>query len=136
MNRVEFQSLAAERLDDAAALLESGRYACAYYISGYAVECALKACIARQTKQDEFPPKDGAKYYVHDIRRLLDIAGLGKAFSQEAKLDPIFGENWAVVKDWSEESRYQSRRPQQAQEILDAINDPQHGVLRWLRTNW
>jgi HEPN domain-containing protein len=136
MNRLEFQSLAAERLDDAAALLNSGRYACAYYISGYAIECALKACIARQTKQDEFPPKDAAKYYVHDIPRLLEIAGLGEAFSEEAKLDPIFGENWAVVKDWSEDARYQSRRQQQARDILDAIDDPQHGVLRWLKANW
>jgi len=136
MNRTEFQSLAAERLDDAAALLKAGRYACAYYISGYAVECALKACIARKMNQDEFPPKDAAKYYVHDIPKLLDIAGLGSAFAKEVSQDAAFRANWAVVKDWSEESRYQSRQQQQAQEMLDAVNDFQHGVLRWLRENW
>jgi HEPN domain-containing protein len=135
MDRFEFQSLAAERLDDAVALLKAGRYACAYYVSGYAVECALKACIARQTKQDDFPPKDAARYYVHDIPKLLDIAGLGSAF-KEASKDPTFRANWAVVKDWSEESRYQSRQQQQAQEMLDAVNDPQHGVLQWLKGNW
>jgi len=136
MNRLEFQLLAAERLDDAVALLKAGRYACAYYISGYAIECALKACIARKTKQDEFPPKDAARYYVHDIPKLLDIAGLGPAFTQEANHDPTFRANWAAVKDWSEESRYQSRPQQQAQEILEAVNDPQHGVLQWLKRNW
>ncbi|MEX2263319.1 MAG: hypothetical protein WD696_15285 [Bryobacteraceae bacterium] len=136
MNRLEFQSLAAERLDDDAALLEAGRYAGAYYVSGYAIECAMKACIARKTKQDEFPPKEAAKYYVHDITKLLDIAGLGPAFAQKAGRDPAFSANWAVVKDWTEETRYQSRGQQQAEEILAAINDPQHGVLQWLRRNW
>jgi hypothetical protein len=136
MNRRDFQRLATERLDDATALQRSGRYACAYYIAGYVIECALKACIARQTKQDEFPPKNAAKYYVHDIQKLLDIAGLGSHFDAEAKGDPAFRANWAVVKDSSEESRYQSPIQQQAQDILDAIGDSQHGVLQWLRKNW
>jgi HEPN domain-containing protein len=30
-------------------LLEAGLYAGAYYLAGYAVECALKACIAKKT---------------------------------------------------------------------------------------
>lgn len=124
--------MATERLDDAAALLKAGRYAGAYYIAGYAIECALKACIAGRTKQDEFPPKEAAKYYVHDLAKLLDIAGLGSAFAQEAE-DPAFRANWAAVKDWTEETRYQSRGQRQAEEILAAINDPQHGVLQWLR---
>lgn len=100
------------------------------------MECALKACIARQTKQDQFPPRDAAKYYVHDIAKLLDIAGLSEEYSREASQDPAFRTNWAVVKDWSEESRYQNRHEQQAQELLDAVGDPQHGVLRWLKENW
>jgi HEPN domain-containing protein len=136
MDRFEFQRLAAERLEDAVALLNAGRFAGAYYISGYAVECALKACIAKKTRQDDFPPKDASKYYVHDLAKLLDIAGLGLVFADEASKDPIFRANWAVVKDWSEESRYLSRQQQQAQEILIAVNDLQHGVLRWLKGNW
>jgi hypothetical protein len=84
MNRLEFQALAVERLADADALLKAGRYAGAYYISGYAIECALKTCIARKTNQDDFPPRDAARYCVHDIPKLLDGAGLGPAFEQEA----------------------------------------------------
>jgi HEPN domain-containing protein len=136
MNRLEFQALAVERLSDADALLKAGRYACAYYIAGYAVECALKACIARKTNQDDFPPREAARYYVHDIPKLLDGAGLGAAFQQEAGQDAIFRANWAAVKDWTEETRYQSRGQRQAEEILTAINDPDHGVLQWLRRNW
>lgn len=136
MDRFEFQKLAAERLEDAVALLNAGRFACAYYISGYAIECALKAVIAKKTRQDDFPPKDASKYYVHDLAKLLYIAGLGPVFEEEVKGDPIFETNWAVVKDWSEESRYLSRQQQQAQEILIAVNDLHHGVLRWLKEKW
>jgi HEPN domain-containing protein len=106
MNRLEFQALAVERLSDADALLEAGRYACAYYIAGYAVECALKACIARKTNQDDFPSREAARYYVHDLPKLLDGAGLGLAFEQDARQDEILGKNWAAVKDWTEETRY------------------------------
>ncbi|MCP5119377.1 MAG: HEPN domain-containing protein, partial [bacterium] len=49
MNRTDFQNLALERLDDAKVLLDGGRYNGAYYLSGYVVECALKACIAKLT---------------------------------------------------------------------------------------
>ena len=135
MDRFTFQTLASERLEDAVALLDAGRFACAYYIAGYAVECALKACIAKRTRQNEFPPKDAPKYYVHDLAKLLDFTGLGPEVDHP-ETDPVFRANWAVVKDWSEQSRYQSRQPQQAREILDAVNDPQHGVLRWLKENW
>jgi HEPN domain-containing protein len=136
MNRLEFQALAVERLSDADALLKAGRYACAYYIAGYAVECALKACIARKTNQDDFPPREAHRYYVHDIPKLLDGAGLGSAFDKEAGRDAIFRTNWAAVKDWTEETRYESRGQKQAEEILTAINDADHGVLQWLKRNW
>src|ERR1035438_6278059 len=85
MNRGEFQSLTVERLEDAASLPKAERYSAAYCLSGYAIECALKACIAGRTKQDEFPPKDAAKYYVHDLLKLLNIADLDSTFEQERK---------------------------------------------------
>jgi HEPN domain-containing protein len=136
MNRSGFQALAVERLSDADALLKAGRFGCAYYIAGYAVECALKACISRKTNQDDFPPRDASRYYVHDIPKLLDGADLSGALEQETKQDAIFDANWAIVKDWTEQTRYESRGKTQAEEILTAVNDPDHGVLQWLRRNW
>lgn len=47
MNRSDFQDLAQIRLAEAAALLQAERFDGAYYLAGYAVECALKACIAK-----------------------------------------------------------------------------------------
>lgn len=123
-------------MEDAAALLEAGRYGCSYYISGYAVECALKACIASRMREGEFPPRDAAKYYVHDLTKLLEIAGLSAAHQAQASSSPAFRENWLVVKDWTEESRYERRHPKAAGGLLAAICDPEHGVMQWLKSIW
>ncbi len=47
MNRSDLQNLATIRLRDAEVLLDNGRYDGAYYLLGYVIECALKACIAK-----------------------------------------------------------------------------------------
>jgi len=57
VNRTDLQLLAETRLDEAQALLIASRWSGAYYLVGYAVECAFKACIAKSTKQDDFPVK-------------------------------------------------------------------------------
>ena len=67
MNRIDFQNLAAERLSDAETLLAAGRFDGAYYVAGYVVECALKACIANKTKEDDFPPRETRKIWTHDF---------------------------------------------------------------------
>jgi hypothetical protein len=50
VNRVEPQRLAKERISDAKVLLGARHWVGAYYLAGYAVECALKACIAKLMK--------------------------------------------------------------------------------------
>lgn len=57
MNRDDLQKLARLRLREARALLDRDLYPGAYYLSGYVVECALKACIAKSTKKFDFPDK-------------------------------------------------------------------------------
>jgi hypothetical protein len=47
MNRNDFQKISRLRVKEAKALLDNGYPAGAYYLMGYAVECALKACIAK-----------------------------------------------------------------------------------------
>lgn len=54
--RVEFQRLAEARLVEAKALLDVGKWDGAYYLAGYAVELALKACIINVLMTtDSFP---------------------------------------------------------------------------------
>lgn len=136
MTRQEFQQLATERIKDAEALLHADRFSCAYYVGGYAIECALKACIAGRTRQDDFPPRDAIKYYTHDVGRLLEIAGLAAEHAEYARQNAAFRQNWGIVREWTEEARYQTFTQEQAASLLTAIADPQDGVLQWLKRNW
>jgi len=95
MNREDFQKLTQERLKDAEALLRQQRYSAAYYLCGYAVECALKACIAKQTKEFDFPPDPATirEIYVHDLEKLTKSAGLGADLDKFIPKDREFEKN-------------------------------------------
>ena len=139
MNRLDLQQLAEDRVIDAKALLDAGRWSGSYYLAGYAVECALKACIAKQTSLHDFPDKSFAqKAYTHDMLELVDLAGL----KLQLKLDttpaanPQLGLNWQRVKDWNERARYGQLTEPQARGIYDAITDLVNGVLPWIKAHW
>ena len=61
MDRKDFQELSRVRLKEATALLRLGLFDGAYYLAGYSVECALKACIAKGTQRFEFPRWEGVR---------------------------------------------------------------------------
>lgn len=138
MNREDFQKLSAERVRDARALLGAGRYAAAYYLCGYAVECALKACIAKRTIRHDFPDKIfAATVYTHDLVKLLNAAGLTHTHQQHVDAHPAFGTNWAIVKDWSETKRYERTITEsQARDFYSATTARANGVLKWIKAHW
>src|SRR4051812_17677734 len=76
VNRTDFQALADVRIDEAKVLLDQGMFDGAYYLAGYAVECALKSCIARLTIEHDFPPRNTGDYYSHQVGKLVRTAGL------------------------------------------------------------
>jgi HEPN domain-containing protein len=126
------------RIDEAEMLLAQGKYDGAYYLAGYAVECGLKACIARLTSQDDYPPKPKFIHddYSHEIEKLVKTAGLTAQRDADAAADPVLQANWDTVKDWTEESRYERRTQAQAQQLIAAITDAAHGVLPWIKRRW
>lgn len=138
MNRGDFQKLTRERLKDAQALLQKHRYSGAYYLCGYSVECALKACIAKQTKEFNFPPDPATtrEIYVHDLEKLVKSAGLGAVLDEFITKDKEFEKNWGLAKDWNEKCRYEARTEIQARELYDAVTDEKHGVLQWINQHW
>ena len=136
MNRTDFQQLAELRLQDAEAMLQVGRYEAAYYLAGYAVECAIKACIAKRTGAESFPPRNAARLYTHHFGTLLQAVDLEQPLRAAASPGSAFARNWAVVEDWSEESRYTWPTEQDARALCQAIGDPQEGVLEWFRQRW
>jgi HEPN domain-containing protein len=138
MNRTDFQQLAEVRIEEAAALLAAQKWDGAFYLAGYAVECALKACIAKQTNQFDFPPqrKDWEDCYTHDLERLLRRAELELHQKAEAAANVDFRDNWLTVKKWSEASRYIRTTKDDAEMLYNAISNPMHGVLLWLKKYW
>ena len=123
---------------DAEALLQEKRWAAAYYLLGYAVECAIKACAARQFRQDEIPERTVVSdFYTHRLDKLLSISGVKGALEARVETDPAFGVNWSAVRDWNEASRYDhSTSEVKARDMLVAVADETSGVLPWLRTQW
>ena len=138
MDRSDLQVLAEARVVDAEALLQAGRWAAAYYLLGYAVECALKACAAKQFHEHEVPDKTIVNdFYTHRVDKLLNISGAKVALEAQAAADPRFQVNWNAVRDWNESSRYDhSTTEARARDMLVAVADPSSGVLPWLKTQW
>jgi HEPN domain-containing protein len=90
--------LAQVRLAEARALLRAGLPDGAYYLAGYAVECALKACIARATQRYDFPEKRSVDAsHTHNLKDLIRVANLEVARLEKARSDAVFRNNWDFV---------------------------------------
>jgi hypothetical protein len=139
VNKTDFEQLADLRLAEAVALLglTPPMPDAAYYLAGYAVECALKACIAKLTAQHDFPDKNfAAKCFTHKLQERVTLAGLESARAAAMGADAALVANWLIVKDWSEDSRYERWTVPEATALVDAIRDPNHGVLQWVKAHW
>ena len=135
MNKADLEELAAIRIKEADVLLTADCYQGAYYLAGYALECILKACIAKQVKEFDFPDKKLANdSYTHNLTNLLNTAGLKEKLAAQENQNEGFKLNWAVVKMWSEESRYECViKKQAAQNLFNALTDNESGILPWLK---
>ena len=134
--RRDFKILAELRSEEARILLGKGKLQGAYYLAGYAVECALKACIAKKTKRSEFPAKAEyiRKLYTHELDKLLSLAGLDAQLNKDIGANKVFEANWSTVKDWTEESRYRTSGLN-GKDMYNAVAG-QDGVLPWIKLRW
>jgi HEPN domain-containing protein len=128
------QRLAELRLSDAEALFAARGFEGSYYLAGYAVECALKACIAKRTREFDFPDRRLVeRSYTHDLARLLEVAELEDDLAQGIAADGELKGQWNTAIAWSERSRYLLEVGEEAaQYMLIAVR----GVLSWLKTRW
>jgi HEPN domain-containing protein len=133
--RKDFQRLADLRAKEAGVLADSGNEQGAYYLAGYAVECALKACISKKTRRHEFPDKDYAyDVYTHNVDKLLKLAKLDKQMEKDMRNNPALAANWGVVRGWSEDSRYVASGLKGTD--LHAAISGTDGVLAWIKQRW
>jgi HEPN domain len=137
MNRTDFQQIAEGRLLEARALLSAGFADGAYYLAGYAVECALKACIAKRTQQYDFPDKDFVlKIYTHKLSELMRWSGILPTLQLASQSNAALQDWWTTVQEWSEESRYKRWNATEAGRLLDAIENQSGGIFPWIKLHW
>lgn len=120
-------------------MFDAKRYPAAYYIAGYSVECAIKACIANQTKQYEFPDKARATdAFQHKFSDLIkSVRALDVAHKHDIGANAQFAARWAVVSRWSVDSRYDLGIDRKdAKDMIEAVTDVPDGVLEWFRSHW
>ena len=99
MNRIGLQEIAELRLQESRALLAAGFPDGAYYLAGYVVECALKACIAKRTREHDFPEKKLANdSHTHNLKELLRLAELKIELDTMIAADPAWHRLWIRFK--------------------------------------
>ncbi|MEZ6072144.1 MAG: HEPN domain-containing protein [Pirellulales bacterium] len=140
-SRIDWQCLALRRLKDAEALLDNGRWHAAYYLAGYAVECALKSCILRfveNTPEIIFEDKRySEKCWKHDFGELVKQADLEEDRKLRIENNPGFAGYWGIASRWTEISRYDTNVTEpQANDLYEAISHDPDGVLQWLQIHW
>ncbi len=137
MNRADLQKLSEIRIREAKILFKAGEHSGAYYLAGYAVECALKACIAKGVQRYDFPVKSLAlKSYVHDLGDLAKLADPNSELAAATRVNPRLDASWDLVKSWTEQSRYSVRTKNEAEAIINAITRRNDGVLPWIKRRW
>lgn len=133
--------LAEEKLSSAKALASTGHFTDAYYLSGYAIylsgyaiELLLKAIVAKQFQAETIPDKQlVSKIHTHDLAALVKLAELQDSLAALQKDDPDFSGLWQIAIAWSEQVRYGNRTAEEAHELIEALSDPNRGVVKWLR---
>ena len=136
MYRADFQKLARTRLREAKILCQAREPSAAFYLTGLAVECALKAAFCKNVRKFRFPDKSDKELFTHDLNKLRKFAGLTPSYEERCSEDENFEVNWAVVVKWSVESRYCHQQMVDARDILRAATMRRHGVMQWIREHW
>jgi len=133
--------LAAVRLREAEVLFDAALYDGSYYLCGYVVELALKACVCRHLGVDEYPegePNLKGLFRTHDFRSLELIAGLRSSIAAKRQASFAFDANWTLATSWKPEDRYllNFKKQNEAHDMLEALRSTPEGVLTWLSQQW
>lgn len=120
-------------------MLAAGKWSGAYYLAGYALECALKSCVLAYIERTGiiFQDKKYAdKCWTHNLEELFKQAGLSEERDTAIKSNINLGKNWLIAIEWSEISRYEFQTQTRAEKLVKAINENADGVLTWVKNFW
>lgn len=105
----ELENISRDRLEDAKALYQAGRYDGAFYICGYAVELGLKKKICVTLGWMGYPSTEKEfnrlkSFKTHDLDMLLHFSGIENQIKSEVFME------WSIVVTWDPEMRYSSQK--------------------------
>jgi len=139
VNRNELKQLASDRIEDSRILLENRRWSAGYYLIGYAVEIALKACMLKFVEETGviFADKRFAeKCWTHKFDDLLKQANLEPQYRKERDANAAFASFWSIASLWTESCRYDQKSEADARALYDAITNDSDGVFKWITHHW
>jgi len=118
--------------------MKNGLWTGAYYMTGLAIECALKSCLASAVKEHDFPDKEFVNaMYVHNLEKLFKLNGaLWVELQSDIKTDANLSVNWSTVKDWDDSKRYDIVEELAARALFEAATTTGSGVMEWIRGKW
>ena len=99
------KTLAEERLEDAKALVDAGRYDTAFYMAGYVIEISLKVRICTTLNWAEFPDtnrefQDYRSFRTHNLEVLLNLSGFRHV------VHGSYLTEWSTIASWDPSLRY------------------------------
>lgn len=129
----DLRDAAQERLRDAEALFQAGRYASSIAFGLYALEIQVKVSVCLHLERDDLPKH----LRVHDLGLLLTYSGLLRKIKNSKRprhLNKNWGELLEVAADVTD-FRYKSGSDEwdqaKAGRVLDLLRDRPDGVLLW-----
>ncbi|MEN9327832.1 MAG: hypothetical protein RI947_640 [Candidatus Parcubacteria bacterium] len=128
------KKIARKRLSEARLLLSSNENSGAYYLAGYAIELALKACYCKQVGKYSYPPerKIYDQLYTHDLNQILTVSGVKPLFDNTVQSNTKLQSAWEVAKDWSEKTRYHIISKSDAKDMVASVEI----IVGWIETLW
>lgn len=130
----DLEAAAVERLDDAEALLRTGRYAASIMSAFYSLEIRLKVIICRRLQIENLP----RIFETHDLDALILHAGLSRKI-REVRRPRELVDHWDELLELSsdlDQIRYRSDPVtwdrNKAERVLHLMRDKPNGVLPWL----
>lgn len=104
--------------------------------AGYIPEYALKAVVCKYHEGDVYP-ENKKGYKTHKIDALLHKAKLTNEFKYEQRNNPKFKASWSTISSWTPELRYEIEiTSKHANSYIDALNNDNGGVYKWIKNYW
>lgn len=136
----DWKALTEERLEDAAVLFAAERWSALYYLSGYAAECGLKACLVKYVERTPHIVFSTKKFsencWTHSLVDLARFCGLEDARDAAFASNSLLKANWTQAIQWDEHSRYSQIPRDRAEKLYQAITDQHNGVMSWIKSHW